>query len=162
MRYVIVLLLAVCYFVPMPECLLTMRFPAHIVHHFFHANVFHFAVNALAVWSVFDPITKPEKWILPIAFVIASASYCFTVKPVIGFSNILFAVAGIRTPSFKAPWWRSVNAWVFMGMMVLMFFLPKFSAITHLISFIFGVGVSACIRFSRGIDYDTRRAKGNR
>lgn len=145
-----------------PEYLYELAWPGHIAHHFFHANVFHLAVNCLAVWSVFSPQAKLAKWVLPVAFVIGSFSYCFAAKPTIGFSNILFAIAGIRTPSFHSPWWRTVNCWVFIGTMVLMFFLPMFSATTHLVSFAIGVAVSACVRFKRKLDYDTRRAKGGR
>lgn len=161
-RYGIIVLLAVCYFLPKPDCLFYPEWPGHLIHHFFHANVFHYAVNALAVWSVFDPRTRPEKWLLPAAYVIASVSYCFAIMPTIGFSNILFAVAGMRTPSFKSAWWKSRNAIVFLSMMFIMFFLPMFSAITHLVSFAIGVGVSACVRLVRSLDYDTRRAKGGR
>ena len=161
-RYAIVLVLAVCYFLPKPDCLFYPEWPGHLLHHFYHANVFHFAVNALAVWTVFDPRTRPEKWLLPVAFVIASVSYCVAVKPTIGFSNVLFAVAGLRSPSFKSAWWRSRNALVFIGMMLLMFFLPMFSATTHLVSFTIGVGIAALVRLNKSLDDDTRRAKGGR
>lgn len=161
-RYGLIAVLAVFLFVPVPECLYTMEYPAALVHHFFHANVFHLAVNCLAVWNVFSPRTRPEWWLLPVAFIIATASYFCTARPVIGFSNVLFAVAGLRTPSFRSPWWRSRNAWVFMGMMVLMFFLPMFATATHLVSFASGVAVSACVRFHKRLNNDTRRAKGGR
>lgn len=162
LRYILVLLLAVCYFLPEPDCLVTKMFPAHVLHHFFHANVFHFAVNALAVWAVLDPRTKPAGWLLPVAFVLGSLSYCFAVKPVIGFSNIIFALGGLRTPSFSSKWWHSTSALVFFGTMLLMFFLPQFSATTHLVAYILGVGVAACVRFFKGLDYDTGRAAGSK
>lgn len=161
-RYILIVALAVCYFLPKPGCLLTMAFPAHVAHHFFHANVFHFAVNALAAWSVLDPRARTEIWMLPVAFAIGSFSYCFAIKPVVGFSNILFALAGMRTPSFKSAWWKSSNAVVFFASMLVMVFLPMFSATTHLVSYIFGVGVGAAIRFYKGLDYDTRRAAGSK
>lgn len=157
-----VLVLAVCYFVPKPEFLTTMAWPAHVTHHFFHANVFHFAMNAIAIWAVLDPRTKPAKWLLPVAFIIGSVSYCFAIKPVIGFSNIIFAMGGLRTPSFSSRWWHSTSALVFFGTMLLMFFLPQLSATTHLVAYIFGAGVAACIRFFKGLDYDTGRATGGK
>ncbi len=162
LRYIVVLLLAATYFIPKPECLFAMEWPAHVIHHFWHANVFHFAVNALAVWTVLDPRTKPSWWLLPLGFVIGSVSYCFAVKPVIGFSNILFAMAGMRTPSFSSAWWKSTTVKIFLIVMVLQVFMPWFSATTHIVSYIFGVGAASVIRFSKGLDYDTRRAAGGK
>ena len=162
LRYIVVLLLAAVYFVPKPHFLLTMDFPAHLLHHFWHANVFHFAVNALAVWTVLDPRTRPAWWLLPAGFAIGSLSYCFALKPVIGFSDILFAMAGLRTPSFRNAWWKSTNAKVFIGSMFLMLLLPGFSATTHIGAFALGAGVAFFIRFSKGLDYDTRRAAGGK
>lgn len=161
-RYIVVLLLAVCYFFPKPGCLFTMAWPAHVLHHFFHANVFHFAVNALALWTVLDPRTKPAWWILPLGFILGSVSYYFALKPVIGFSNILFAMAGMRTPSFNSAWWKSPNTIVFFAVMLLQVFMPWFSATTHIVAYVFGVGLASFIRFSKGLDYDTRRAAGSK
>lgn len=161
LRYIVVAALAVCYFIPKPDCLYSMQFPAHLLHHFFHANVFHFAVNAIAVWAALDPRMKPTWWSLPTAFCIGSVSYFFASSPVIGFSNVLFAMAGMRTPSFRSRWWRTTNAKVFLASMLLMVFLPHFSAVTHFVSFSIGVLVAIVVRFNRELDYDTRRAAGN-
>ena len=161
-RKVIVLLLAVCYFLPKPECLTAMVWPAHIVHHFFHANVFHFAVNAVALWAVLDERMKPPRWLIPTAFIIGSLSYCFAIKPVIGFSNILYAMMGLRTPYLRSAWWKQPSVLVFLAVMLIMVFIPQFSATTHIASFVMGVIVAAIIRFSKALDNDTRRAAGSK
>lgn len=161
-RYIVIAVLVAFYFVPVPEILYTGEDEAMIVYPFFHANIAHLALNCLAVWTVFDPKTRPEWWYLPVGFIIAATTYCLTDYVLIGFSCVLFAVAGLRTPSFRSAWWRSWNCWVYIGTMLLMFLLPMFAASAHLISFAIGVGVAACVRFKRRLDYDTRRAKGNR
>lgn len=161
-RAIIIAVLAVFYFVPIPDCLYSGEYPAMLVHPFFHANIFHLMLNCLAIWTVFDPRTKPEWWYLPVGFIIAAVTYWLVDDILIGFSTILFAVAGLRTPSFRSVWWRSWNAWVYIGTMLLMFMLPMFAASAHLVSFIIGVAVAAVVRFKRKLDYDTRRAKGGR
>ena len=161
-RYMIIAALAGFYLSGIPDILYTGEYPAMLVYPFFHANIAHLALNCLAVWTVFDPRTRPEWWYLPIGYIIASATYLLTDYVLVGFSCVLFAVAGIRTPSFRSPWWRTWNCWVYIGTMLLMFLLPMFAASAHLISFAIGVGVSACVRFKRRLDYDTRRAKGGR
>ena len=162
MRYYVIAVLAGFYFVEIPDILYTAEYPAMLVYQFFHANVFHLLVNCLAVWTVFDPRTRPEWWYLPVGFIISAATYCVTDYLMLGFSGVLFAIAGIRTPSFRSPWWRSWNCWAYIGTMLLMFFLPMFAASAHLIAFSMGVGVSVCVRFKRRLDDDTRRAKGGR
>lgn len=161
-RYIIIAVLFAFFFVPIPDELYTGAYPAMLVHPFFHANIFHLLLNCLAVWTVFDPRTRPEWWYLPVGFIVAAASYCMVEDVLVGFSTVLFAVAGFRTPSFRSAWWRSWNCWVYIGTMLLMFLLPMFAASAHLICFTIGVGVSACVRFKRRLDNDTRRAKGNR
>lgn len=161
-RYAVMAVLAVCFLFPIPECLYDGEYPAMLVHPFFHANVFHLLLNCLAVWTVFDPRTRPEWWYLPIAYIIACTSYIIVDDVLVGFSTVLFAVAGLRTPSFRSAWWRSWNAWAYIGTMLLMFLLPWFAASAHLICFTIGVAVSAAVRFKRKLDYDTRRAKGGR
>lgn len=160
---IILLIVLLIFSVPdIPECLYTGDFPAMLVHPFFHANIFHLALNCLAIWTVFDPKTRPEWWYLPIGFIIAAASYAIVDDVLVGFSTVLFSVAGLRTPSFHSPWWRSWNCWVYIVTMLAMFFLPMFAASAHLICFTIGVAVAAIVRFKRRLDYDTRRAKGGR
>ena len=161
-RYIVMAALAVFYFAGVPGFLRTVEYPAMFVYPFFHANVAHLLLNCLAVWTVFDPKTRPEWWYLPVGYIIAVATYWISGQALIGFSCILFAVAGIRTPSFRSRWWRTWNCWAYIGTMLLMFLLPKFAASAHLISFAAGVAVSACVRFKRKLDYDTRRAKGGK
>lgn len=162
MRYYIIAALAGFFCVDVPEILYSGEYPAMLVYQFFHANIFHLLLNCLAVWTVFDPRTKPEWWYLPIGYIISATTYLLTPYVLVGFSCVLFAIAGIRTPSFRSPWWRTWNCWVYIGTMLLMFLLPMFAASAHLIAFAMGVAVSACVRFKRRLDYDTRRAKGSR
>lgn len=161
-RYYIIAALAGFFCTGIPDILYSGEYPSMLVYPFFHANIFHLLLNCLAVWTVFDPKTKPEWWYLPVGYIISAAAYCLTDYVLVGFSCVLFAIAGIRTPSFRSPWWRTWNCWVYIGTMLLMFLLPMFAASAHLIAFVMGVGVSACVRFKRRLDYDTRRAKGNR
>jgi len=161
-RYYIIAVLFAFYFVGIPEELYTGDGTAMLVYPFFHANAFHLAVNCLSVWAVFDPRTRPEWWYLPVGYIIAAATYLVTDYVMVGFSCVLFAVAGLRTPSFRSRWWRSWNAWVYLGTMLLMFFLPMFAAGAHLTAFATGVVVACVVRFQRKLAYDTRRAKGGK
>lgn len=162
LRYMVIAALAGFFVCPIPDCLYTGEYPALLVHPFYHANIFHLLLNCLAVWTVFDPRTRPEWWYLPIGYIIASASYLVVDDILVGFSTVLFAMAGLRTPSFRSPWWRSWNAWAYIGTMILMFFLPWFAASAHLVCFGAGVAVASLVRFKRKLDYDTRRATGGK
>ena len=105
---------------------------------------------------------KPQRWLVPVSFVIGSISYCFALKPVIGFSNILYAMMGLRTPYFRSSWWKQPSVILFLIITLAMVFIPQFSATTHIASYIIGVLVAAIIRFSKDLDYDTRRAAGGK
>ena len=161
-RYIIIASLSAFFLCGIPECLRTGEYPAMLVHPFFHANVAHLALNCLAVWTVFDPKTTPEWWYVPVGYIVAVTAYCILDSPIVGFSTVLFAVAGFRTPSFRSAWWRSWNCRVYIGTMLLMFLLPMFAASAHLLCFAAGVLVASCVRFKRKLDYDTRRAKGGK
>jgi membrane associated rhomboid family serine protease len=162
MRYVIIAVLAALYFfVPVPEILLSGSgiLPAAI-HHFFHANIFHLAANSLCIWMLYKPGRYKAGRDILLPYAIATLSYFFATTPVIGFSNILFAVSGLRTPSLKHQWWRSRNAAMFFGFMLLTLFMPRVSAVTHIVSFTAGALIGSAKRFIRRTAYDARRAKG--
>lgn len=114
-----------------------------LTYHFLHANVFHLAVNCLAIWTMFPPQRKDNLAQLIFGLAVSFIVYPLHVRPIIGISNLIFAVAGLRTPPLSHSWWRSSNALVYIGVMFLMLLLPQFSAVTHIASFAVGV-LSAC------------------
>lgn len=129
-----------------------------LAHHFFHANIFHLAVNCLSIWTLFR---KEHRYgILPLvwAFLIGSASWFCTTADVVGFSNIIFALIGLRTPSLRNRWWRDKSVMVFFAITILMAVLPQVSAITHIVSFALGSIVSGVSRTINNISRDFRRA----
>ena len=129
-----------------------------LVHHFFHANIFHLAVNCLSVWSLFRKGCTYNWAPLVWAYIIASASWFCTSKDVVGFSNILFALIGLRTPALQNSWWKQPSVILFLAITAFMALLPQVSAITHIASFILGCIVAGAIRIVNSISSDFRRA----
>lgn len=127
-------------------------------HHFFHVNVFHLAVNCLSLWTLRNKVTLPQ---CVAAFLIATASWFFSADAV-GASNFIFALIGLRTPSFRSVWWRQASVLVFLVTTVLMAALPQVSTLTHIISFAFGCAGAAVSRVFSRIADDIRRASYNR
>ena len=129
-----------------------------LVHHFFHANIFHLAVNCLSVWTLFrkgyNYSISPLIW----AYAIASVSWFCTSADAVGFSNILFALIGLRTPSLRSKYWRDPAVIAFCAITILMALLPQVSAITHIISFVLGCVVAGASRIVNSISRDFRRA----
>lgn len=129
-----------------------------LVHHFFHANIFHLAVNCLSVWSLFRKGYTYSLALLIWAYIIASISWFCTSADVVGFSNIIFALIGIRTPSLKNRYWRDPAVIAFFAITILMALLPQVSAVTHVVSFVLGCMVAGAIRIVNSISSDFRRA----
>jgi membrane associated rhomboid family serine protease len=129
-----------------------------LVHHFFHANIFHLAVNCVSIWTMFRKgyryAVAPLVW----AYLIGSASWFCTSADVVGFSNIIFALIGLRTPSIYNTWWRQPSVIAFFAITILMAFLPQVSAITHVVSFASGCLVAGAQRIVQTIGSDYRRA----
>lgn len=123
---------------------------------FFHANWWHLAVNSLAIWSIFVPSRKCSR-LLPVAFFIAVLVYPLSLRPVIGFSNILYAVLGLRTPSLKSKWWRQPSVIVFLVVTVALVFVPRFSATTHIAAFVLGMAGASLKRGWLKLTGDARR-----
>lgn len=126
---------------------------------FFHANWLHLVVNCLAVWTVYDPKRRPCKPCtdLLFPFLIAVLVYPLSFRPVIGFSNVLYAVLGIRTPALSSTWWKQPTVVVFLVITLLMVFIPRFSATTHVAAFLLGMLVSSARRGWAKLTRDARR-----
>lgn len=124
---------------------------------FFHANWFHLAVNSLAIWTVFDPKRKARPFQIAAAYMIAVLVYPLSFRPVIGFSNILYATLGLRTPSLSAPWWKQPAVIAFLAVTLAMLAVPSFSATTHIASFVLGMVVSSARRGYLKLTEDARR-----
>lgn len=129
-----------------------------LVHHFFHANIFHLAVNCLSVWTLFRGGFSYNLAPLVWAFIIGSASWFCTSTDAVGFSNILFALIGLRTPSLRSRYWRDPAVIAFVAITILMALLPQVSAITHIVSFVLGCIVAGASRIVNNISRDFRRA----
>lgn len=135
-----------------------------LTYHVFHANIFHLAANILSIWFVFmvTPVRSDKTNIsqLVAAYVIATLTFFIATRPVVGVSNILFAVLGLRTPAFNHPWWRSQNTLVFFAITLGMLALPQFAAVTHIVSFICGTILAVVRRCFNSLEDDYRRATG--
>lgn len=112
-------------------------------YHFFHGNVFHLLANCFALYFL---IPRVKNWHIVIAFVIASLAVYVVSFNAIGFSNIVYAIIGLRSPSFKSYWWRHPGTLIFLGVTFLMLFLPNVSGLTHVVSFAAGVLISVILR----------------
>lgn len=128
-------------------------------HHFFHVNVFHLAVNCFSLWTLRNRTSLHQALA---AYLLATASWFFSPVDVAGASNFIFALIGLRTPSFRSVWWRQTSVLVFLITTILMAALPQVSALTHIISFAFGCAGAAVSRVFSRIADDVRRASYHR
>lgn len=129
-----------------------------LVHHFFHANIFHLAVNCLSVWTLFHKDIRYSMTPLVLAYIIGTASWFCTSADVVGFSNIIFALIGLRTPSLSHSWWKQSTVILFLAITALMALLPQVSAVTHIVSFALGCIVAGAYRVVNNLSRDFRRA----
>jgi membrane associated rhomboid family serine protease len=122
---------------------------------FFHANWWHLAVNSLAIWSVYRRCKPCRDLVFP--FLIAVLVYPLSFRPVIGFSNVIYATIGMRTPPLSSPWWKRTEVIVFLAVTVLLIFIPRFSATTHIAAFALGMAGASVNRFFQTLTKDARR-----
>ena len=148
-RVVLILLLALLQaFFGAPDFLLGAEryWLRALSYSFFHGSWWHLAVNSLAIWTIYK---QP--------FIIAVAVYPISIRPVIGFSNVLYAALGLRTPSLKSRWWRQAPVIAFLAITIALVFIPRFSATTHIASFLLGMAGAAAKRFYLDLSRDARR-----
>ena len=128
-----------------------------LMYSLFHANWWHLAVNAIAIWTIFDPRRQWRLSQLWVAIGIAVLVYPLSFRPVIGFSNILYAVLGLRTPPLTSPWWKQPAVITFLVVTVAMVFIPRFSATTHIAAFVLGMAGAYIKRYWQRLMQDARR-----
>lgn len=116
---------------------------------FHHASWLHLAINGIALWGVYSPKRKGIVLQLLMSYLIAVVVYPVSFRPCLGFSNILYATLGMRTPELNSPWWRTPSVIVFLAVTVVMVFLPQFSGMTHLLSFLLGMICATICRVYR-------------
>ena len=124
------------------------------LHHFFHSNIFHLAANMLPLYVMRKYV---KVWQVLVGYIIASLSILVTPLSVIGFSNMIYALIGLRSPSFDSRWWRHSGTIIFLVVTFAMLFMPRVSAVTHIVSFTAGVAISAIVRQFKKIQNDCAR-----
>lgn len=129
-----------------------------LAHHFWHGNVFHLAANGVALLT-FAWVLPRWYRLLPAAYVAASLSLIAATRPVIGLSNILFAMSGLCAPEIRG-YWKRRETWIFVGVMLVMLAVPRFSATTHIVSFAVGFAFGSIHKIIRRTADDCKRAGG--
>jgi len=153
-RAIILLLLAVYVFADIAWLNGRSEMLRILLCHFFHANIFHLLANALSVSVMFR---RWKAWQLVISFVIAVLSVAVYPSAVIGFSNVIYAMIGLKTPSFDSKWWRLPSTKIFLVVTAAMLLFPNVSAITHIKSFVLGLLVAVSVRWFNIIRNDSAR-----
>lgn len=128
-----------------------------LTYSLFHAGWLHLAVNCLGIWTIFAPGRKGKLLHLVVGSLIAVLVYPLALRPVLGFSNILFAVLGMRTPPLGSPWWKRSEVLVFIAVNIATLFIPRISAVTHIAAFACGMLVAALRRSIEPYLSDVRR-----
>ena len=155
-RIPLILLLTACFFIWKPKVGMPLLIGA-LTHHFLHANIFHLAVNCLAVWTMFNTRWKDSWMELLAGLFLGAVAYAIAGQDVVGFSNVLFAVLGIRY--FKYEWYKTSYACVLPIAIIISSVIPGISVLTHFFSFLGGVLVawSAGVYARLSKDYGTAR-----
>lgn len=159
MRKIIIALLFIVYGFADKSFLLDSNiniFHRALTYHWYHANIFHLLANTLSICFVFHPRRKNLIRNFFTALIIATFTYFIATRPLIGISNILFAMAGLYTPPLSHPYWKSTNTKIFLGITTLMLLVPQVSALTHIVSFICGCVIASIRRLNNEI----KRATG--
>lgn len=127
-------LLAVTLFTHSPQlhgAWLMSSFTSKMTCHFFHANLFHWACNALCLW-----LMRPSPIQIASALPYALMAMFFTEEPTIGFSAVLYAYIGMNI--FR--WKLSPVDWImFIGANLIGAFLPGIAFEVHFMAFFFGI-----------------------
>lgn len=98
---------------------------ANFVYPFCHANIFHLLSNILCLWLLSCPLNILATYIIA---VLCSFLPAFTSEPTMGFSGVLFAIAGVswgRTGLFNEMCRRC------LPLILITLFIPHVNAFIH-------------------------------
>lgn len=112
----------------------------HLIYSFFHANIFHLAINLIVLWSIRNKLQPLQA--LAIA-IFASYLPMYVSEPTMGLSGFLFASFGLM--------WGKTGRWLdaikkampFIGCTML---LPNVNGLLHLYAFCIGFVVQYIIK----------------
>lgn len=103
----------------------------HVTCHFYHANLFHWGCNALALW-----LMRPNPYAMLVALVYGSFAMLTATQPTIGISATIYAYIGMNI--FR--WNMRLSDWAtFIIANTLTYFMPDVAFGVHLAAFIVGV-----------------------
>lgn len=101
--------------------------------HFFHANIFHWFCNAMALWFM-----RPSPRQIAYALALAVLAMFFTMTPTIGFSAVIYGYIGMNI----IRWNVSLIDWAtFLVANFITIFIPNVAFGVHLAAFILGISV---------------------
>ena len=130
------LLLCITLFASSPQMnggFLMSSFTNKLTCHFFHANIFHWFCNAMALW-----LMRPNPKQISHAFILAACSMFFTMTPTIGFSAVIYAYIGMNI----IRWNVSLIDWgTFLVANIITIFIPGVAFGVHLAAFLLGISV---------------------
>lgn len=105
-------------------------FMTKLTCHFYHANLFHFACNAMCIW-----LMRPSPAQIAQSLVLAVITMFCTIEPTIGFSAVLYAYIGMNIFRWKIP----IVDWIMFAVANLVtIFIPGVAFATHLAAFLLG------------------------
>lgn len=130
-------------------------------YQFYHGNVAHLAGNMLVLWLL---LARPKRLTvckacsdLVLSYLLSVLIYPLAVMPIVGMSNMIYAMCGLRTPPLSNPIWRRWPALLFLGVTAAMLAVPGVSATTHLAAFALGALCAGLRRFWNRLTDEARR-----
>lgn len=153
-RLTIIIILALVWLFADSGQLLEGGLRSALLYPLYHANLFHLLANSLAVCSIFSPKKTDNLRALLIGYAVSVIVYPFSFRPLIGISNMLYAIIGMRTPPFSSQWWHTSPVRVFLCVTTAMVFISQIAALTHVISFAIGIAVAHLLRYIKSHSYE--------
>ena len=93
-------------------------------------------------------------------YLIGSISFLASAYPVVGLSNLLFAVLGIR--AVRTGWWRTKYCIVLWATLLATAFIPGVSGLTHIVSCSLGMLAGFVSIKYRQLSIDYGKARGDK